>query len=55
MFLGTEMVFRSPFKAFKDDVILAGSSRKFQCFGAEQENDPSHNEVLDRGTVVAGF
>ena len=48
------MVFRSPFKsilkAFKDGAILAESGREFQSFGAEQ-NDPSHNEVLFRGTV----
>ena len=27
------------------------SGREFQSFGAEQENDTSHNEVLDRGTA----
>ena len=44
------MVFRSPFKTFKDGAILVASGREFQGFGAEQENDPSHNEVL--GPVV---
>ena len=34
-----------------DDAILAESGREFQRFETEQENDPSHNEVLHRGTV----
>ena len=45
------MVFRNPFKTFKDAALLVESGREFKSFGAEQENDPSHNEDLDRGTV----
>ena len=45
------MVFSNPFKTFKDGAILAESDREFQTYGAEQETDPSHNEVLDHGTV----
>ena len=45
------MVFHSPLKTFKDVAILPESGGEFRGFGAEQENDVSHNEVLDRGTV----
>ena len=40
------MVFCSPFKTFKDGIILPESDREFQCFGDEQENGLSHNEVV---------
>ena len=45
------MAFRSHFKRHEDGAILIESGREFQSFGAEQENDTSHNEVLDRRTV----
>ena len=37
------MVFRTLLKTFKDGAILAESGGEFQSFGAEQENDLSHN------------
>ena len=36
-FVRIEMVFRSPFKTFKDGAILAESGREFQRFQVEAE------------------
>ena len=45
------MVFCSSFNTFKGGAILAESGREFKAFGAEQEQDRSYYEVLDRAIV----
>ena len=38
-------------KAFYVGAILTVSGSEFQSLGAERENEPSHNAVLDLGAV----
>ena len=40
---------------FNVDAILTVSGSEFKSLGAERENEPSHNAVLDLGTVKEQF
>ena len=46
-----EVIVTCLLKAFNVGAILTASGSEFQSLGAEREIEPSHNAVLDLGTV----